>query len=296
MQNIETPEDFINCLKQMIAFMESYVTNPEKIKKLNAPENDKFMGIKELTHLRSLVKSEIWPNAIPENYLNTEEEEAADALLKSLIKTDMFEKKVLELGCRTGLNCATAKHNFHAKKVVGYDNIDHFVDYEEVILTQSWEDVVANAPYDVIFSNETIDEKVEFDKWLEKTKSLRSSNCKVFIRCHPWCSRHGANLHKQLNKAFLNVVFSPEELFTLGVTPKNTRKFLNPIEDYKAIFQKTGYSIESMDEVKSDIENLFENSQIVSKRIKQHWKKTDLKDYEFPRTFLEYEAIDFTLI
>ena len=73
---------------------------------------------------------------------------------------------------------------------------------------------------------------------LNKIRSVCAPNAKIFIRCHPWISRHGGHLYHQLNKAFAHLVFSPAELQMLNVDLAESIKVVSPLKEYRNWFPR----------------------------------------------------------
>jgi 2-polyprenyl-3-methyl-5-hydroxy-6-metoxy-1,4-benzoquinol methylase len=301
---IHSPKEFIAQMQEMIKFMERLHRQEYKIP---VSPQTKIDQLKELTELRMLAKSDSWPKAVEQEQIMGDSEQdkinKAMILLMSLIKMDIENKTILELGCDEGYSSFLALKGMYAKKSVGYDkkekNWDKFKNKEGLHLTTDWEVVQSNGPYDIIFVNDLIDHSEDFEKELEKIKTIKTNGCRIFVRCHPWCSRHGMHLHNQLNKAYIHLVFSEDELFNMGIKcNKTTHRLLDPITSYKKLFQKTGFSILSTEVIKTEVENFFIQNEAVMRRIKEKWQT--MQDYhdgsKFPREFLEIEAVDFILI
>lgn len=298
---IHSPKEFIAQMHEMIKFMQKIHNQEYKI--IANPET-KAEQLKDLTELRFLLKAAIWPQAVDEEQIlgNDEKIEIALATLTSLITCDIENKSILDLKCEDGMCCYLTTNNFYAKKSVGYDTVEHdwsSLKQDNVILTTNWDVVKENGPYDIIYANDLLDHSNDFDKILENIKEIKTESCRIFIRCHPWVSRHGAHLHSQINKAYVHLVFSEEELQSMGYkTNKFTHRLLDPISSYRNLFQKYGYSIISQQPLITTVEPFFYTNERVMRRIKEKWQT--MSGYSdgktFPRDFMEIEAVDFTLI
>lgn len=105
-------------------------------------------------------------------------------------------------------------------------------------------DVVAEAvrrgatldpPHDVYLLYDVLDHVLDRhprEVLVEATGLVRPGG-RVYVRLHPWCSRHGTHLYHQLNKAFLSVYLTPGELAGMGLAERPTRRFSAPLDEYR---------------------------------------------------------------
>lgn len=303
---IKTIKQFVMQLEAMIKFMNRFIEQENIL--LPPPEND-TERLRELTELRLLAKSDAWPQAIEQELIvNDKEDEKihrAASVLKTLISTDLQGKKILDVGCGEGHIAFIASNLFTENLVVGYDiendNWEHFEKPENLMLTKLWSEVDNNAPYEVIIINDVIDHTKEFEKTLEKIIKVKDKEFgKIYIRCHPWTSRHGCHTHHDMNKAFLHLVFSEDELYAMGVQPVPTYPLLDPLESYRKMFKSFGLSIIKENVIRKDVELFFIHNPHILRRIKDKFKNSNNPDYasgeHFPRNIIEIEYIDFTLM
>ena len=127
---------------------------------------------------------------------------------------------------------------------------------------------------------------------------MRTDKCKIYVRCHPWSSRHGAHLHEEINKAFVHLVFTEDELSNMGYNVPFTHRLLDPLTSYRNLFKKVGYTILSEDIIKTTIEPFFYTNEKVAKRIKEKWQTMSgfHNGQNFPRQYMDMEIVDFVLI
>lgn len=305
---IHSPKEFIAQMQEMIRFMQKLHDQEHKVP---ASPEGKTERLKEFTELRMLLRSEEWPAAVEEENIldNDHGRVKALATLHTLVKNDMDGLKILDLNSEDGLCCISAVEDFSARKAVGYNPSQKMdegregylspVSRDDVTLTNQWSVVEENGPYDIIFANDILDHSNDFDKTLENVQKLRSQVSRIFIRCHPWVSRHGAHLHTQINKAYVHLVFSPDELQNMGYTTRRfTHRLLDPVASYKRLFQKLGLSVMKQEAIRSTVEPFFYTNESVMRRIKERWQTmsgySDGK--KFPREFMEIEVVDYTLI
>ena len=302
---IKNVKQFISTLENMLVFMNRFLEQENAL--IAEPEsNDE--KLRELTELRILSKTGAWPEAIDESEIvgdNDEEKlHKAAAILNSLVTTDITDKKVLDFGCGEGHLCYVANNLFGTKKVAGYDIEEkkwtNFKKDPNLIYTTKWSEIIENGPYDVIVINDVLDHAQNFENSLKKINEIKSEAGRIFIRCHPWTSRHGCHTHTTLNKAFIHLVFTENELYEMGIKSLKTQAFLNPIKSYKKMFQSVGLTIMRENIIKHDVELFFAHNPRILRRIKEKWQKSDDQDLangkKFPREIMEIEYVDFTLM
>lgn len=174
-------------------------------------------------------------------------------------------------------------------------------------LTTSWKEVVKKAPYDIIMLYDVLDHiegpVSNIAKELKNIKSILRPGGSVYVRCHPFCSRHGTHLYQKINKAFIHLIFTEEELEKLGYGKEfqlPTRKIIHPIITYNEWFKTANFQLYKRDHVyREAVEPFFENIPLVAKRIKDHWKDSSDKNLKsgkgFPRIQLEQQFVDYIL-
>ena len=298
---IKTVKQFMITLESMKRFMQKFLDQENAL--LQAPQNDNEY-LRELTDLRLLAKSDSWPQAMDENLITQDSEEEklheAASLLNSLVKNNMNDKKVLDFGCKEGHIGYVAGQLFNTQLMCSYDlenhNWDHFDKNENTIFTTNWEDVVEKGPYDIIIINDVIDHTQEFEKSFIKIAKVKSETGKIYVRCHPWSGRHGAHMEKQLNKAFLHLVFTEAELYAMGVKPVNAVMLTDPVKSYHNLFKTAGFTVLRENFHRQNVELFFVHNPAILRRIKEKWKNHDIYADKFPREIMEIEYIDFILM
>jgi hypothetical protein len=128
---------------------------------------------------------------------------------------------------------------------------------------------------------------------------VKAPNGRIYLRCHPWTSRHGTHLYKQLNRAYLHLVFDTDELFSMGLKETRTRNFLDPMTEYRKIIEEARLTISEEELVTHPVELFFTHEPAVLRRIKEQWKVSENKALaagtQFPRDVLEIQFVDFIL-
>jgi len=258
----------------------------------------------ELPEIKKLLEGKAWPHAVsPDLIVNDESEadkfERAEGVVEITLPSDKREISILDLGCGEGHFVFKAVEKGYAK-AVGYDiekpakpalEWAEFKDKRQ--LTTAWEDVVKEGPYNHIVLFDVLDhikneQPVEL---LQKARSVLAPDGVMFVRCHPWCSRHGAHLYKKINKAWVQLVLTEEELESLGLKPEQNLKVLSPRKTYENWFQQAGLKVTNLDTDRTSIEQFFVNTQVIKDRILRTYNVTN----GFPQFQMEQSFLDYTL-
>lgn len=260
-----------------------------KYESYNIPYNVEFERLKELM--------KICPNSI--NHREIYKDTPTEKINKANAIIDIFLGSVfldglnfLNYGCEDGiLNYCALKEN--PKTNIGYnESIKHEVE-DGFITTNNWSQVQKNGPYDIILLFDILDHSENIDSILQQIKEVLDINGKIFIRCHPWCSRHGTHLYESgLNKAYAHLIFDDVELVRLGnYVNKKTIKITEPLKTYKNWFISNGFNIIKETPTYSNIEHFFYRPEIIN-RIKKHWQREDyfiIPEEDMMLEFVDYE-------
>jgi 2-polyprenyl-3-methyl-5-hydroxy-6-metoxy-1,4-benzoquinol methylase len=257
--------------------------------------------------LREALNSPKWPDAVNKNLVcdpssERDKVERGRGILELMIEEDLNELKVLDAGCGEG-HCAFLAHEFGTKLSVGYDIKSYptwdkfFVGkdkglQEKVMFTQDFDRVIANAPYDVVMVFDVIDhiEKEDPATFLTKVAKQLAPSGKLYLRLHPWTSRHGTHLYHDLNKAFVHLVFTEEELRQLIPYSKYEEpsiKVCTPINTYENIIKQSGLKIVRRREIQEKVEPFFKIPKI-AERIQRTTKFDKFPEYQLGMQFIDY--------
>jgi len=205
----------------------------------------------EFEILSKMLKGPRWPKAVPDHFICDPASEEAKLergqdILRYFIQ-NLKGKKFLDFGCGEGHvpRCAATA----TTRAVGYDLFapsDSVVPWEEeagaLLLTTSLERVRAFAPYDAILLYDVLDHVESPVDVLQTVRSLGRSGTTVHCHCHPWSGRHGGHLYHTINKAFVHLVFSEEELEQLGYEVDAAQRVVSPQVTYQEWLTEAGFT------------------------------------------------------
>jgi SAM-dependent methyltransferase len=199
---------------------------------------------------KKLLDSEEWPKAIDDQLLEpTNKIQRAHSILSLMVGPHILNQteSLLDFGCGTGETVKVAPE-YGIKKAIGYD-----VRPAEGVTT-SFREVRSKGPYDVVIVNDVLDHLVDetAHEAVSKISSVIGPESRVFIRCHPYCSRTGTHLPLHgINKAYAHFFF-PE---LKGI---HTNFILNPVHNYRAVFANNQLEIEHELLCHQEVEGFFQ--------------------------------------
>jgi hypothetical protein len=99
-------------------------------------------------------------------------------------------------------------------------------------------------------------------------------------------SRHATHLYQKINKAWIHLVFTEEELKLMGLEASFTQKYFFPIGQQEGWFKAAGFSVVSSDVIKSEVEPFFRKPKIVSRLPMDKFK--DFPEWQMSQSFNHY--------
>lgn len=306
--------DFVQKLNKVHAYLEkeplAVLKKEPKIQKIYANADDGTIAAnspEEFEVLKELLEGDQWPHAVPPNFICNENDherklERADGILEELIEVNFNGLKFLDFGCGEGYVAKQALLE-GARIAVGYDIVETPSEYfaweqreGNFLLTTHLEKLKEFAPFDIIMLYDVLDHVVDRSpqEVLTQVRELCDENTKVFVRCHPWCSRHGGHLYTKINKAFAHLIFNEKELETLGCKLMPSRKVIFPLKIYRSYFEETGFSI-WWEDTNRDMptEKFFSNHPVVKRRIMAAFNQK--VNAAFPSYQMDQNWNDFTI-
>lgn len=265
--------------------------------------------IDEFAALRSLYESPEWPlaaspNEIANQHLETEKKERASNLAKILIDQSLNEMKFLDYGCNEGYLVNEASRQ-STQVCVGYDIQVYpsptlqWESKDNYLLTTDFEKVRSEGPYDVICLIDVIDHVIGEHPvdLLKKVHSLLKDDGIVIMRCHPWISRHGSHLYHQANKAFLHLIFTPDELKKLGLTTElPSERVYMPLKQYGDWIAEAGFRTRHDAIITRNRVEAFFHKNIIANRIIRNCAPFISSTTKFPEFQIEQSFLDYTLV
>jgi 2-polyprenyl-3-methyl-5-hydroxy-6-metoxy-1,4-benzoquinol methylase len=228
--------------------------------------------------LRSLINSDEWPQAIDIASMPDPISKASQ-ILTLIVTEDFRDMKFLDFGCGEGYVAEQAVE-MGTKLSVGYDikRESRWVDRPGLSFYDNFQEMKKRAPYDIILLFDVIDHLAGVDplEFFPQLKSLISAKGKIYLRCHPWCSRHGTHLFTSINKAFLHLILNDKELLRLG-NYDNGQIFpiTHPPITYKYWFKEAGFNIENEIIVRKPVEKFFLENPTIFGKILHHWNEQE---------------------
>lgn len=299
----KTIKEYIRALEHMLNFMRGLLDEEFKTPIVQLSNAD---SLKEFTNLKYLAKSDKWPAAVDASLICAEDEDVKYARASNILSNTKFifnNKRVLDFGCGEGHVAYLSKNLYDSGVCVGYDitsqNWDRFDATDNLFYTTNYQDVLKHAPYEIIIANDVIDHVENPNEFAQKISQLKSPDCQIFIRCHPWTSRHATHLYKKLNKAYLHLIFSKKELYSMGLKGEETQVSVDPMKFYENLFFQNNLTIQKFDKITCPLELFFTLNADIMRRIKSNW--FDSEDPElaigtkFARDILEIQFIDYWL-
>ena len=234
-------------MEKALAFLKSLKPQPAAPAKVEK-------SLTEFEELKKLFDGKDWPRAVDPALICDENNEGdknmrAEAILDQVLVAPIKGQKFLDFGCGQGHVAAKAAA-LGAELAVGHDidgtGWERPPKADNLFFTKSFEEVKAKGPYTFVLLYDVLDHLVGLtpEKAMTLVKSVLTTNGKVAVRTHPFCSATGSHLYKTENKAYLHLVFSDEELKTLGVKPGlPTAKVFHPLATYRKYFETTGFRV-----------------------------------------------------
>lgn len=253
----------------------------------------------EFEELKQFLESDEWPEAVsPESICDKNSE--VDKRDRGETIVDLFlppieGKKVLDFGCGEGHTAQYANKN--CEKAIGYDIEKQgqlIWECEETgcLLTQNIEILNKYKPFDIICLYDVLDHaNADPAIVLQTAKSLLANDGEIHIRFHPWCSRHGAHLYNQINKAFIQLVFSREELRELGYEyTMPVIEVIRPIDTYSNWIERAGLNIKNRECNRNFVEFFFKDNEIIKDRITKTLNLDEWDTWQLEQTYVDIVA------
>ncbi len=203
--------------------------------------------------------------------------------------------RILDCGCGEG---HVANEMANNNEVIGYDitssPIWNTLDRFNLTFTTSREIVTARKPFDFITLYDVIDhlEGVSPEEFLSWIISLLSENGKVFVRCHPWTSAHGGHLYETMNKAYIHLALTADEIAQAGLQPLPNLKIVRPLATYDKLIENAGFVINNRKGYSDPVPKYF-SGELLDRIVNVTWRGAI--DHETALKIMSNQFIDYTL-
>lgn len=252
----------------------------------------------DFDELKLLLHSDIWPQAIPSELIcdTTSEEDKinrANGILNIIIQQSLKDKKFLDFGCGEG-HIVKESIGQNTTLSVGYDiNQQGTLEWEGVddkfLLTTNFDRVMDKGPFDIILLYDVLDHCENPVETLKQIKTVCKKDTTIYVRCHPWCSRHGGHLYNQINKAWVHLIFTKDELEKMGYKVEKINKTLFPIATYTNYFKISEFSVVGEPDIqRTNIEDFFKQNELVVKRLATIFGKPKFPEFQMSQDFLDF--------
>ena len=250
--------------------------------------------------LKDFIDNPNWVIAVPPDLMcdennNEDKMERARGIRDIFYPNYSFEnKKILDFGTGYG-HLVKAVSERNPAIVVGYDIKNDFqIDSNDKMkFTTSWDDVLKNGPYDLIYIYDVIDHIMNDtpEQFLSKVRLLLADNGVARMRCHPFIGRHGGHAYTKINKSYAHLALTKEELVALGHDLKNypTLKVLTPVMTYNKFIVSSGLKIIDQKTIAEPAERFFLAGDVANK-IKEN---LNIKNLLIPQMGMQF--CDYTL-
>lgn len=268
------------------------------------PKSDAPTEVGTFEELYEILKTDRWPDAVNKHLIcdqNDPDEKLSRGrgILDLMVGSDLKDKKFLDFGCGEGFSTISSSDKGAALSV-GYDvkESPNWTNTKKgMIFTKDWEEVKANGPYDCILCFDVLDHSVveEPAAVMQKLKEVLSPEGKIYMRTHPWTSRHANHFYHKVNKAYIHLVFSDEELKKIDNSWGNDPLFeenvgyTRPLMTYQNLIDEAGLATEHVREMKEEVEQFFSSPKIAGRII----AATELDNY--PEFQMSLQFIDYVL-
>ena len=266
----------------------------EIIDLLKTKRNTFNFNLKDFSSLRQILKSDVWPESIP-NKNDYDFQEKFYEFITNIINLEKLD--VLFLGSKEEselfFNFMLSKQS--NKTICYFENKNSISKVQEtstskLIVTSNFDDVIKEGAYDVIVCYDFIEHCNQTpEKMMETIKSLRKSNGPIYIRTHPFSSRFHDHNYEYLNKAYTHLVFDDREKLKVGcLSGRKTCKELTTETEYFKLFYNLDLKINERHVIESIPESFFFENKLILEKIKSNLNMEIVTPEEIGIEFIDY--------
>ena len=280
-------------LQKIITSLEEALSSLKEMQSQNNPPQVKAAKVEssDFDEIKSMLDQ--WPEAVDPQLICQQHDdqdinERAQGIIELIVKESLKNKRFLDFGCGTG-HVANVANQYGADVSVGYDLVDRNWKADGAILTTDFDIVKSQGPYDVILLFDVIDHAEDPENILGKCEEVLSDNGTIYMRCHPFTSRHATHLYHHFNKAYAHLVLSEEELKELCPEASQESNYgsNSPIYTYNNHIKKANLKIEKRSDTKEEIEDFFMRP-VIAKRISKNTQRPNLPEFQMKLQWIDY--------
>ena len=252
----------------------------------------------ESQRIFELLDSQDWPLATDPTQIcdeNSAEDkiERAQGIIEVCVNKNLKDLVVLDYGCGEG-HVAYEVSQQGAAMSIGYDiesTTNSIVPFEErrdtLLLTTDIGRVKVNT-YDVIIIYDVLDHSSSPIDVLKNCESMLRPDGEIYLRTHPFCSRHGGHTYKILNKAFAHLILNDQELKDREVAISVEQEILFPIKTYSQLFEEAGLVVKEKNIIKETVEPFFRNKPLIKNRLMKLFGTKEFPEFQMSVSFIDY--------
>lgn len=279
---------------------EKTVSKPQIVEqKLVAPKIEKVEIeepiVNRQNYIDNLMSMDSWPEIMPQHLIVTPNDEdqkhRASSVLDMILNESIEGLNCLDYGCGEGWITKEFKKR-GAKEAVGYDlqKDEKWESFTGIDFVTSVNDL-PKKHFDIILLYDVLDHCVDTESVMNNILMLLKDTGVVYVRCHPWTSKHATHLIKQgLNKAYIHMFLSWSEIESLtGKKPVFTRKEKDPMRSYMWWFRD--FKVEKQTKITEPVSDFFKNKEIKDMLSKEQ----DVSNIEEFLKNMSLQFVDFKL-
>lgn len=204
------------------------------------PPPDKNHEIARKNHVADLLSIDCWPEAVLQSIADKpptrqDQTHRAKAVLDSMLDRTVEGLKFLDYGCGEGWVVQEICSRGVAE-AWGFDPepSESWGELGKVSMTNYREKLPTGNYFDIIMLHDVLDHCKDPVEVMGHVRSLLKHGGTVYVKCHPWTSKHATHAFKQgLNKAYIHLFLNWDEIkAATGQEPKFTRPEKNAVEAY----------------------------------------------------------------
>lgn len=242
----------LNQVNQLKVKIDTLLPEERSVSVAQVPQTSNLSDQDKINILKKFVyENPSWSEAVPSDLI-CDENSYEDKMDRAHGIRDVFypnfsfeNKKILDFGTGYG-HLVQSIVEKNPAFVVGYDILNDFQvgSTDKSLLTTSWDEVVNNGPYDLIYLYDVIDhvENEQPHEILIRAKSILKEDGVIRMRAHPFISKHGGHTYTKVNRGYAHLILTKEELSVLGHNFKNypTIFVTTPVKTYNEFINKAG--------------------------------------------------------